>query len=91
MSAKTPSTRRSEPFWLQGRRFPENTAVPKYCNLAGVPVPALFNVDRLRGLDPKTEVFLCEGAPDTTTLDQAGFRLWESWEARESSRSGWHR
>jgi len=68
-----PILENGEPIWLQGRRFPENPAVPKYCNLAGVPVPTLLNVDGLRGLDPKTEVFLCEGAPDTMSLNQAGF------------------
>lgn len=55
--------------YLQGRRYDENVE-PKYINVSGVEA-SLFNVDVLR---EKGRVFLCEGAPDTIILAQAGHR-----------------
>ncbi len=58
---------------VQGRLLEAREGAPKYCNLAGVEVPALLNVDRLMELEPGSRVFVCEGAPDTLILEQEGF------------------
>ncbi len=61
------------PVFLQGRLLEPKEGAPKYCNLAGVQVPALLNLDRLMEIEPASRVFVCEGAPDTMILDQEGF------------------
>gem|GEM_PF-896805 len=60
------------PVFLQGRLLDPKPGAPKYCNLSS-PVPALFNRDRLTGLGHGSAVFVCEGAPDTMALQQAGY------------------
>ncbi len=59
--------------FVQGRLLDPKEGAPKYCNLAGVEVPALLNLDRLVELEPGSRVFVCEGAPDTLVLEQEGF------------------
>jgi len=60
------------PVFLQGRLLDPKPGAPKYCNVAG-PVPALFNRDRLTEVGSGAAVYLCEGAPDTMALEQAGY------------------
>ncbi len=68
-----PILKEGVPVFVQGRLFDPAQGAPKYCNLAGVAVPALLNLDRLMELGPGNRVFVCEGAPDTMVLDQEGF------------------
>lgn len=66
------------PFFVEGRALylqARTTAAgvePRWHNLRG-PIPALYNVDALRGLASNSVVYLVEGFTDTLTLAARGF------------------
>jgi len=69
-----PLYRDGKPVFIQGRVLgdPEGR-LSKFCNLAGRPVPSLFNLDQVAVLPAGTAVFVAEGAPDAMILEQEGF------------------
>lgn len=57
-------------IYIQARMF-EKEPKAKFLNLRGIAKP-LFNADRLIGLHAGQTVHLCEGIPDTLSLDSKG-------------------